>query len=229
MEDLKEVVVLLLQLFPGFIAAWILYGFSSYPKPSQFERLAQALVFSFLVKILFIPERLLLIWIGNHESLAPWNDDSRLLAATITGICIGLTGLYFAYNDKLYAMARWLGLTTRTAYPSEWYGALSREGRYIVLHLKDGQRIYGWPQQWPSDSSTGHFELVESRWLESPPTTQQDMLQEDQSSSEPRPKSASLMVVDSILVSAVDVEIVEILKFLEEIGSGPEANQSVTA
>lgn len=57
MEDLKDVVSLLLQLFPGFIAAWILYGFSSYPKPSQFERLAQALVFSFFVKVLLIPER----------------------------------------------------------------------------------------------------------------------------------------------------------------------------
>jgi hypothetical protein len=106
---------------------------------------------------------------------------------------------------------------------------LAERGRYIVLHLKDGRRIYGWPQQWPSDSSTGHFELMESRWLEGPPTTQQDVLKEDQNSSEARPKSGSLMIVDSILVSAVDVEIVEILKFLEEIGSGPEANQSTAA
>jgi hypothetical protein len=46
MDDLKDVVSLLFQLVPGFIAAWILYGFSSYPKPSQFERLVQALVFA---------------------------------------------------------------------------------------------------------------------------------------------------------------------------------------
>lgn len=69
MEDLKDVVSLLLQLFPGFIAAWILYGFSSYPKPSQFERLAQALVFSFFVKVLLIPERAFLFWVGTSDRL----------------------------------------------------------------------------------------------------------------------------------------------------------------
>src|SRR5579863_10088047 len=166
MEDLKDVVSLLLQLFPGFIAAWILYGFSSYPKPSQFERLAQALVFSFFVKVLLIPDRAFLFWVGTFRSFGIWDDDSQLLAATFTGVAIGLGGAYFARNDKLYSGARILGLTRRTAYPSEWFGALTREPRYIVLHLKDGRRIFGWPLQWPSDPTAGYFELVESKWLQ---------------------------------------------------------------
>jgi hypothetical protein len=223
MEDLKDVVSLLLQLFPGFIAAWILYGFSSYPKPSQFERLAQALVFSFLVRVLLIPERSILLWVGTFRSFGIWDDDSQLLAATLTGIVIGLIGSYFAYNDKLYAGARRLGLTTRTAYPSEWFGALTREARYIVLHLNDGRRIYGWPQQWPSAPAAGHFELVESKWL-------QDAAVDDRSARDGSQNAASTAtVVDSILVPAADVVMVEILKFLEELDDGTETRDTVAA
>ena len=223
MEDLKDVVSLLLQLFPGFIAAWILYGFSSYPKPSQFERLAQALVFSFLVKVLLIPERALAFWVGTLRSFGIWDDDSQLLAATFTGIAIGLGGAYFARNDKLYAGARILGLTTRTAYPSEWFGALTREPRYIVLHLKDGRRIFGWPQQWPSDPTSGYFELVESKWL-------QGATADDRTAEKDTQNAASTAtVVDSILVPAVDVKMVEILKYLEELDNGTEASDPAAA
>jgi len=96
MDDLKEIAALLFELFPGFVAAWILYGLSSYPKPSQFERLAQALVLSFIVRVLIIPEQSILKWIGKYHAIAVWDGDSQLLAATVTGVaivCSDLTSL----------------------------------------------------------------------------------------------------------------------------------------
>lgn len=216
MDDLKEVVSLLFQLVPGFIAAWILYGLSSYPKPSQFERLVQALVFSFLIKVFVISEHLILLWIGRYWTLASWDNDAELLAGITTGILLGLVGSYFANNDKLYAAARALNLSTRTAFPSEWYGAFSRSPRYIVLHLKDRRRIYGWPLQWPSDPNVGYFELVEYLWL---PEAEVDIERVLNSPVED----------DSILVPTANVEFVEILRSVQEPDNGPKAIQSSPA
>ena len=173
MDDVsKDLVSLLLQLFPGFIAAWILYGLTSYPKPSQFERVAQALVFSFLVKVLVVPEHWALLYIGRMFPLAPWDEGAELFAATVTGIAFGLIISYFANNDRLYRVARALGLTRRTAYPSEWYGALTRKPKYVVLHLDGDRRISGWPLQWPSDPKHGHFELAAAAWLTKDPAAE---------------------------------------------------------
>jgi hypothetical protein len=202
MDDVsKDVVSLLLQLFPGFIAAWILYGLTSYPKPSQFERVAQAVVFSFLIKVLVVPEHWALLYIG------------QLFAATVTGILFGLSASYLANNDRLYRVARRLGLTKRTAYPSEWYGALTRKPKYVVLHLDGDRRISGWPLQWPSDPRHGHFELAEAAWLT-----------KDWAAPE-----IPLDGVDSILIAASAVQFIEFLKPLESTINGAETGQSAPA
>ena len=36
---------------------------------------------------------------------------------------------------------------------------------YVVLHLKDERRLYGWPIEWPSDPNKGHFVLELAIWL----------------------------------------------------------------
>jgi hypothetical protein len=36
---------------------------------------------------------------------------------------------------------------------------------YVVLHLKDERRLYGWPIEWPSVPDRGHFLLVQASWL----------------------------------------------------------------
>jgi hypothetical protein len=205
MDDVKEVATLLFELFPGFVAARILYGLSSYPKPSQFERLAQALVLSFIVRVLAIPEQSILIRIGKYHAITVWDGDSQLLAATITGVAIGLFGSYFAQNDWLYSLARKLKLTTRTAYPSEWFGAFNRTPRFVVLHLKDTRRILGWPLQWPSDSAIGHFELVKSSWLPTAAAQGQDAGGNDRG-------AAVSTGVNAILVPVAEVTFVEFLE-----------------
>jgi hypothetical protein len=89
-----------------------------------------------------------------------------------------------------------------------------------VLHLKDGRRIFGWPLQWPSDPTAGYFELVESKWL-------QGATVDDRSAEKGTQNAASTAtVVDSILVPAVDVKMVEILKYLEELDDGTEASNT---
>ncbi len=195
MEGLStELINLLFQLMPGFLAAWVLYGFTAYPKPSQFERILQALIFSFLIKALLPIEKFFLVWVGNYFLIGLWDNDAQIFVTTITGLLFGLVTCYFANNDKFYAFARKCKLTKRKAYPSEWFGAFSEQITYVVLHLTDNRRIYGWPEQWPSEPKNGHFVLSNAVWLNKDDT------------------EIVLVVEEKIMIAAEAVEMVEFVK-----------------
>ncbi|WP_442778441.1 hypothetical protein [Aeromonas sp. ASNIH3] len=36
---------------------------------------------------------------------------------------------------------------------------------FVILDLKDGRRIFGWPSVWPSDPSKGHIVLQNPEWI----------------------------------------------------------------
>jgi len=210
MDDISKLFDLLLQLIPGFLAAWVLYGFTSYVKPSQFERVVQALIFSFLIKAVLPIEKYLLLKLGEIFELGTWSSDSELFTTAITAILFGLICSFFANNDKLYKHARYLRLTRRTAYPSEWFGAFSENVTFTVLHLTGSRRIYGWPIQWPSEPSNGHFLLVSASWLDGEVEI---------------PLDAS----ESIMIPAKDVEMVEFVKNVQEIKNGSKVSESTSA
>ena len=50
-----ELLAALFALAPGFVAAGIYYSLTSHPKPSQFERVVQALVLTVVVWVIAIP------------------------------------------------------------------------------------------------------------------------------------------------------------------------------
>lgn len=41
-----------------------------------------------------------------------------------------------------------------------WHQIFRAEQSHVVLHMKDGRQIYGWPEGWPDDPVTGHFLLT---------------------------------------------------------------------
>lgn len=206
----KDLLVLLTQLLPGFVVAWVVYGLTSYPKPTQFERVIQALIYSLLIKALVFVEEKAFISLGKYYSFGVWDSGTELLAAAVSAILLGLVFAYFANNDKFYSLARKFGFSRRTAYPSEWYGAFSEHPRYVVLHMDGGRRICGYPIQWPSEPSVGHFKLVDAAWLASDNT--EVKLERDH----------------SILIPAKEVGLVEFLNFVEEIKNGTETRQSIS-
>jgi len=53
-ETSKDILALLMQLMPGFLTAWVIYGLTTYTKPSQFERVVQALIYSYIVSALVV-------------------------------------------------------------------------------------------------------------------------------------------------------------------------------
>ncbi|MGZ8173630.1 MULTISPECIES: DUF6338 family protein [Methylobacter] len=160
-----DLVSLLRYLLPGFLATWIFYGFTSYTKPSQFERVVQALIFTLIVKSVVYCVRSILLWTGNFYVAGEWNEQSVLITSIFSATIVGFVFAFFANTDKFHYLARTLGITRETSYPSEWYGVFSKNITYVVLHLNDERRIYGWPTDWPSESGKGHFSLEQASWL----------------------------------------------------------------
>jgi Family of unknown function (DUF6338) len=211
----KDVLGLLTQLLPGFVVAWVVYGLTSYPKPAQFERVIQALIYSFLVRVLVEVEEIALLQIGKHIQLGVWDKQAELIAAGVTAIVLGFIFASLANSDGGYRLARKIGLTDRTAYPSEWFGAfrerINGTPRYVTLHLEGGRRISGYPREWPSDPTTGHFKLVDAAWI-----------LDDNS-------EVALVGASSILIPTKQVEFVEFLKFREENIDGTEVSKPAPA
>jgi hypothetical protein len=210
MERLGADLISILQfLLPGFLAAWIYYGLTPGPKPSQFERVIEALILTLIVQVTTVAVRASLMWIGQFWSVGQWGEDYELTASTVLALLLGITLAYCANTDRLHAVCRKLGLTRQTSYPSEWFTVFTNNVTWVVLHFGDGRRIYGWPREWPSSPKVGHFALEQAEWL-------------TEDADENR---YPLKGVKTILVRADDVVFVEFMQF-EVTKNGKEAVQS---
>jgi len=139
----RDVVLLLTYLLPGFLAAWVFYGLTSHPKPSQFERVVQALIFTFIIQTLIPPSRWLLEQAGQVIAIRPWDRIAEGLCSLMLAIAFGTILAYCTNTDAIHKLFRKIGFSTRTSHPSEWYYALSTKITFVVLHLIDGRRLYG--------------------------------------------------------------------------------------
>ncbi len=190
----KEIIDILTYLLPGFVAAWVYYGLTSFPKPTQFERIVQALIFTALIQGIVGSIKWISLSVGKYWFvLGNWDDEKRLIVSIIIALIFGGVFCKYSNNDKVHKFLRKRDITKLTSYPSEWYGAFANHETFIVLHLNDRRRIYGWPSEWPSQPDTGYFSMTNAEWLS------------DDSSIE-------LNNVSSILIPASEVKFVEFMK-----------------
>ena len=97
-----------------------------------------------------------------------------------SAVLLALLATYCSNNDTLHGILRKLRITKETSDPSEWYSAFARQDpRYVVLHLKDRRRIYGWPEEWPGQPDQGHFRIAEPEWLDSNKTEEEPAVRVD--------------------------------------------------
>jgi len=205
-ETSKDALTLLTQIMPGFLTAWVVYGLTTYTKPPQFERVVQALIYSFIVSAVVTLLELILLDVGKTVRFGTWNKSSELVASTAVALLFGLLLSYCMRNDSFFKLARRLKLTSRTPYPSEWYGAFAVKPRYVVLHMSGRRRISGYPSEWPTEPTSGHFRLMNAAWLD------------DENVETP------LDGDESILIEAKQVEMVELLKDESEKQNGPKVS-----
>ena len=191
----SEILLVLRFLLPGLVAAWIFYGLTSYPKQSEFERIIQALIFTTIIQGFTVITIGLLVNLElGTTMLAKFETGGQDVVALSIAVMFGIIAATVANNDKLHALLRVLRITKETSFPSEWFGVFSRDPTYVVLHLTGERRLYGWPEEWPSDPSNGYFSVSQAEWLT-----------ED--------GNIPLTNVRNILIPAGDVILVEFMEF----------------
>lgn len=186
-----EAIQFIRYLLPGFLAAWVFYGLTSHSKPSQFERVVQALIFTFIIQIFIPGAKWLLEAIGKYIPLGSWDSAAEGLTSFFLALIFGAVLAYLANNDTIHGWLRKIGFTTRTSHPSEWFYVLSDKVMFVILHLNDGRRLYGWPKEWPIESDKGQFYIMMPSWIEADGN------------------QINLPQLDGILINAVDVKWVE--------------------
>jgi hypothetical protein len=206
----RDFVTILQYLLPGFVAAWVLYSLTSYPKPSQFERVVQALIFTILIRGIVYLIKEFLFLIGNKWPLLNWNSNADLIWSIVVAILFGIFFSYYANNEKVHKKLRDLGITRETSYPSEWFGAFLKNVTYFVLHLEGERRLYGWPIEWSSEPEKGHFVLVQVSWL-------------DDRAKNGEQRQIQLTGVDSIMVDVKEVKMIEFMEKTWEDKNGKES------
>lgn len=192
----SDIIRLLQALLPGFLTAWIYYALTPHRKPSEFERVIQALVLTSIIQALVLPVRVLLTYIGDNSNidLGTWTEESHFLWSMVFAFGLGLIMSWCVTQDWLHTRLRSLGLTTKTAHPSEWYSAFLESKTDIILDMKSGRRLRGWPVEFPDHPDQGQFRLSHASWL-LPDGTEVD-----------------LGAAECVVVQATDVELVEFIR-----------------
>lgn len=168
MDDLvKEVIPLLQYLIPGFLTSWIFYSLTAFRRPDTFGQIVQALIFTFVIHGAVLMIGAACLWVGTKGFIiGRWDAKAEAAWSFIIAVLIGISSCYLATSDRLHAWLRDRNVTEQTSYPNEWYSAFSSFERFVVLHLHDERRLYGWPREWPSEPTQGQFMIQNPAWLD---------------------------------------------------------------
>ena len=104
-ETSKDVLALLSQLLPGFLTAWVVYGLTTYTKPGQFERVVQALIYSFLVSAIVALVARVVLYVGRYWPLGIWDKSSELMVSAVVAILLGIVLAHYSTNDSFFSVA----------------------------------------------------------------------------------------------------------------------------
>jgi len=194
-----DLLTLFYKLLPGFVAAAIFHALTPYPRRDILDRVVAALIFTMFAQLCVAAVNQALGWLGaNLISIGPWSPTSELAWGAGFGVALGLLWSHAVNNGHTHAWLRMRGTTKKSSLPSQWFSALASNERFIILHFKDQRRLMGWPREWPDEPETGHFLLEAPSWV-LPDGTQAQMLQ-----------------LESIMVSAKEVEAIEFLRFKDD-------------
>jgi len=195
----KDLVALLAYLAPGFLMAWVFYALTNHVRPTQFERVVQALIFTVIVKAVVTVIQWLLELFGKFVfAIGEWTPNVELVLSLLGALALGVLASVAVNRDWLHRLLRRCKLSERSGDPSEWGHVFTEHKKYVVLHLTDERRLFGWPKVWPSNPESGYFFLTNVSWLV------------DDNSSVDVPGD------EGILINTKDVKFVEFVKAQQE-------------
>lgn len=205
LNDLNSLTAAIQSLVSGFVACWIFYAMTAHQKPTATEQGIQALIFTAFIQVAVAIAKGLAYLIGKipHCNFGPWPKECDLATGLLFGIVFGFSLAVAANRDFPFCHFRKWKLTKKHTFPSVWYHKFNDTSwsPWAVLHINPGKdsprescRLTGWITEWPDDSKMGHFVVMQAAWLMD------------------NGQIIELNNVESVMISAAEVEMVEFLK-----------------
>jgi len=152
----EDAISLLMFLAPSLVVVGIFRSLTSYPTPSVFNQVVQALIFTIIIENLccgFV--ELFEVNVGEGDTSWTTLYPPYLSLTLAAALAVLLSATYG--NDTIHKVMRHIRITRETSFPSEWYSAFHRHRNcYVILHLADGRYLHGWSEECPSQPEKVH-------------------------------------------------------------------------
>ncbi|MBZ5598556.1 MAG: DUF6338 family protein [Acidobacteriia bacterium] len=168
-----ETASIIVVLLPGFISAAIISALCVRPKQSEFEKVIEAVVNTFVVVVVYA------LVVGKFplsmEATADQNtthyqlviDRLPLLILIVIAIGWSLLVCFCEQRDFPFHFLRRWRFTTRTSRASLWDDAFSTYGPkgYVQVELSDGRCVMGYPKKYSDDTKDVGLFLEDAGWV----------------------------------------------------------------
>ena len=170
MEDpfkgLRELLPILVFLLPGFVSSGIVEMLVVRKSRETFDKCVEALIFTTINLAVFFIARWLLELIPHvHFGKDNYFTAGNLTLMTASSVAIGIVCANEATNEHIFKRLRDRRITRKTLKVSTWNETFVSEQRWVIVHLKDDRRIYGWPLFYADDPADRAIYLQPASWL----------------------------------------------------------------
>ncbi|MEN6487462.1 MAG: DUF6338 family protein [Smithella sp.] len=174
-----EALNILLLLIPGFLSGQIFYSLFKLGEVPVYRRVLDALLYSFVIYSLisiFLPwEPLAQVRsTGGALSFSFSANTKLMVSALLLAACIPTIVGFLYYNDYIHSLLRKLKITTKTSRGNTWNDAFLTQDRFVIITLKDGRRIRGYPTMFSTDPAEGFIYLFNPAWVNDDKKTDDD-------------------------------------------------------
>lgn len=166
-----EALVVLLILLPGFFAAHIVQSLCTRPQQSEFDKVIEALLYSFVTYLVFsaiigeVPLSMRVEPDGQAKLVSIETKFGPLLWLGLIALAIALIISFSTNNDLHGRVLRKLRFTQRTARNSVWSDVFHDASGYVQVELVDGRNVLGWLRYYSDTPEESCLYLEDAAWI----------------------------------------------------------------
>jgi hypothetical protein len=166
-----EALVVLLMLLPGFFAAHIVQSLCTRPQQSEFDKVIEALLYSFVTYLLFtaiigqVPLSMRVEPDGQAKLVSVETRVGPLLWLGLIALAVALILSFSTNNDLHGRVLRKLRFTQRTARNSVWSDVFHYASGYVQVELVDGRNVLGWLRYYSDTPEESSLCLEDAAWI----------------------------------------------------------------
>src|SRR5438128_1616546 len=160
----------LLILLPGFLTAELVRTLSARRKRSEFDKIIQAFIYSFLVYVCFTiigGKFPITIHVKSGEGATHYLPEFHFWPLLELTLIAGIMGVVVAtmmnHDFPLRYFQKWR-ITQRTFLPTVWNDCFRMPTEYVQVELADGRQVIGWLVYFSDSPEDASLYLEDAAW-----------------------------------------------------------------